>query len=132
MAENYGEDATKALAKIPTTGALTQNQAMHILKLVYPKVPEDQIIRTALLCRDFGLHPLMKEVYIIGYKNKQGGVDYSQVLGITASRKMAAQAKGEYSFLDDTPRAASQEEIIKQFGKGSEEEQLNVISMELK
>lgn len=130
MENEYGKDKTTALARLPTTGALTQSQAMHILKLVYPDVPEDQIIRTAILCRDFGLHPLMKEVYIIGFKNnKTGRTDYSTVIGITASRKMAADKKGAYSFIDRSPRAATSEEIIKQYGKGSEEERDNLISI---
>ncbi len=131
MVNEHGEEKTKALdkARLPMTGALTQPQAMHILKLVYPNVPEDQIIRTAILCRDFGLHPLMKEVYIIGFNNRSGGVDFSTVIGITASRKMAADRKGAYSFLDDTPRAATHEEIVKQFGQDSEEEKSNLVSI---
>lgn len=132
MVQDYGEEKTTALdkARLPMTGALTQPQAMHILKLVYPDVPEDQIIRTAILCRDFGLHPLMKEVYIIGFKNNRTGkTDYSTVIGIAANRKMAADKKGSFSFLDDSPRAATEEEIIKQYGKGSEEERDNLISI---
>jgi len=115
---------------VPLTGALTQPQAMHILKLVYPYVPEDQIIRTAILCRDFGLHPLMKEVYILGFKNKKTGkTDYSTVLGIGASRKMAADKKGAYSFIDASPRTATKEEIVKQYGENSEEERDNLVSI---
>ena len=115
---------------VPLTGALTQPQAMHILKLVYPDVPEDQIIRTAILCRDFGLHPLMKEVYILGFKNtKTGKTDYSTVLGIGASRKMAADKKGAYSFIDASPRTATKEEIVKQYGENSEEERDNLVSI---
>ena len=130
MEQEHGTETTKALAKLPMSGALTQPQAMHILKLVYPDVPEDQIIRTAILCRDFGLHPLMKEVYIIGFLNhKTGKTDYSTVIGIAASRKMAANKKGAFSFLDDTPRAAYKEEIIKQYGENSEEERDNLISI---
>jgi len=132
MEQNYGQETTTALekARLPMTGALTKPQAMDILKLVYPDVPETEIIRTAILCRDFGLHPLMKEVYIIGFKNSRTGkVDYSTVIGIAANRKMAAARKGAYSFLDDTPRAASEGEIIKQYGKNSEEERDNLISI---
>jgi len=51
------------------------------------------------------------------------------VVGIPASRKMAHALKGEFSFLDDTPRAATEEEIVKQFGKDSEEAKLNIISV---
>ncbi|GAJ09628.1 unnamed protein product, partial [marine sediment metagenome] len=130
MVQEHGEEKTSALAKLPMTGALTEPQAMHILKLVYPDVPEDQIVRTAILCRDFGLHPLMKEVYIIGFKNKKTGkTDFSTVLGIGATRKMAADKKGAYSFLDISPRAASEEEIVKQYGQNSEEARNNLISI---
>ena len=131
MQEQYGTGITTALdrARVPTTGALTQPEAMHILKLVYPNVPEAEIIRAAILCRDFGLHPLMKEVYIIGFKNKDQTTSYSTVIGIAASRKMAADRKGLYSFLDGTPRAATQAEITKQFGVNSEEEKANLISI---
>ncbi|MBA7598382.1 hypothetical protein ES703_05397 [subsurface metagenome] len=132
MTQDYGEVKTRALEKsrLPMTGALTKPQAMDILKLVYPDVPEDEIVRTAILCRDFGLHPLMKEVYILGFKNSRTGkTDYSTVIGISASRKMAADRKGAYSFLDGTPRVATSAEIIKQFGKDSEEERDNLISI---
>ena len=124
MVKEYGEEKTTTLAKLPISGALTQPQAMHILKLVYPDVPENEIIRTAIFCRDFGLHPLAKEVYLIPFKGK-----HVMVVGIPASRKMAHNLKGEFSFLDDTPRAATSEEIDKQFGKDSEEAKLNVISV---
>lgn len=129
MTQDYGKETSTALARLPMSGRLTQPEAMHILKLVYPNVPEDQIIRTAILCRDFGLHPLMKEVYIIGFKNKAGGIDYSTVIGIAANRKMAADKKGAYSFIDDSPRAASKEEIAKQYGENSEEGKDNLVSI---
>lgn len=130
MEDQYGKKTSTALAKLPTSGALTQPQAMHILKLVFPQAPEDEIIRCAILCRDFGLHPLMKEVYLIPFKDgKSGKETWATVIGIAANRKMAADKKGAYSFIDDTPRAATQEEITKQYGKDSEEERDNLISI---
>lgn len=119
-----GQGATRALATIPRQGQLTQEQAMHILKLVYPDVPENEIIRCAIFCRDFGLHPLAKEVYLIPFKGK-----HVMVVGIPASRKMAHNLKGEFSFLEDTPRAATEKEIEKQFGKDSDEAKNNIISV---
>ena len=116
MEQEHGEVRTKALLKLPTTGALTQNQAMHILKLVYPKAPEDEIIRCALLCRDFGLHPLMKEVYLIPFKDKAGNDNYVTVLGISATRKLVAQ-RGSYSYLDNTPRIMTEQEQRNIFGE---------------
>ena len=109
MEQQHGKEMTTALekARAPMTGALTKMQAMDILKLVYPDVPEDEIIRTAIYCQDFGLHPLAKEVYIIPFK-----VKFVMVQGIGANRKVAHIQKGDFSFLDDTPRAATEEEII--------------------
>ncbi len=129
MERDYGAETSTALAKLPMSGALTQPQAEHILSLVYPNVPRDEVIRCAILCRDFGLHPLMKEVYIIGFKNKNNGLDYATVIGITANRKMAADRKGAFSFLDDSPRAASPAEVTKQYGENSEEAKQNIISI---
>ena len=118
MEQEHGEGVTTALekARIPTTGALTQTQAMRILKLVYPKAPEDEIIRCALLCRDFGLHPLMKEVYLIPFKDKGGKDNYVTVLGISATRKLMSQ-RGSYSYLDNTPRVMTDKEQMTIFGE---------------
>ena len=129
LKKEFGTEMTTQLEKYQGGGQLTQEAAMTILKLVYPNCPEPEIIRTAILCRDFGLHPLMKEVYLIPFKNKKGGDDYATVIGITANRKIASAKKGAFSFLDDTPRAASHAEIVKQFGDNSQEEQENLISI---
>jgi len=133
MEQEHGRETALALQKMPAHGQLTQSQAMHILKLVYPKAPEDEVVRCALLCRDFGLHPLMKEVYPIPFNVKQKNGTYKEewatVVGIAANRKMAANKKGAFSYIDDTPRAATHEEIVKQFGEESEEERDNLISI---
>lgn len=117
MVEQFGKETTTALekARLPMTGALTQPQAMHILKLVYPNVPEDEIVRTAILCRDFGLHPLMKEVYIIPFGEGEKRT-WVTVLGINATRKMMSR-QGTYSYLDNTPRVMREKEQVDIFGK---------------
>ena len=124
LAEEHGLETSRALATIPKQGQLTQKQAMTILKLVYPKATDDERVACAIFCRDFGLHPLANEVYLIPFKGKN-----VMVVGIPASRKMAHALKGEFSFLDDTPRAATEEEIVKQYGKDSEEARDNIISV---
>ena len=137
MEQEHGQGAAVALRDIPKQGQLTQPQAMTILKLQYPGVPENDIVKTAIFCRDFGLHPLANEVYLIPFKKKwkdssnqwHEEIHYAMVVGIPANRKMAHNLKGEFSFLDDTPRAASEEEIVKQYGKDSEEANLNAISI---
>ncbi len=110
-----GMENTRALANIPKQGQLTQPQAKHILSLVYPGVPKDEIIRCAILCRDFGLHPLMKEVYIIpfGQGDKR---TWATVLGINATRKIMSQ-RGTYSYTDDTPRLMTDKEQMRIFGE---------------
>lgn len=129
LEQSHGPETTTAVAKLPRSGQLSQPQAMHILRLVYPKAPQDEIVRCAILCQDFGLHPLMKEVYLIPFNEGKSNESWATVIGIGASRKMAADKKGAYSFLDDTPRAATQEEVAKQYGKDSEEEKDNLISI---
>lgn len=129
MEKEHGKETMNALAKYhPSEGRLTQSQAMHILKLVYPHTPEDEIIRCAILCQDFGLHPLKKEVYIIPFGQGEKRT-WATVVGIAADRKIAATQKGAYSYLDDSPRATSKEEIVKQFGEDSEEAEKNIISI---
>lgn len=124
LEQTHGREVVVRTQQVPTTGQLTQAQAMHILKLVYPDAPEDEIIRCAILCRDFGLHPLMKEVYLIPFKKKwkdaQGKwhekENYVTVLGINATRKLMAK-RGTFSYLDNTPRIMTEEEQSKIFGE---------------
>jgi hypothetical protein len=117
MSQEHGERMTTAISKsgLPLSGALTKTQAMELLKLVYPNVPEPEIIRTAMLCRDFGLHPLMKEVYIIpfGQGDKR---TWSTVLGINATRKIMARM-GSFSYIDNTPRVMTEQEQKDIFGE---------------
>jgi len=123
LEKEVGTQVAKRLETLPKQGQLTQPEAMHILSLVYPEAPEDEIIRCAILCRDFGLHPLMKEVYIIGFKkwNKEHtkvlGESWVTVLGINATRKLMSQ-RGTYSYIDDTPRLMTEEEQKRIFGEG--------------
>ena len=117
MEEKYGEKTAAVLEqrRLPTSGALTKSQAMDILKLVYPEVPDNQIIRTAILCKDFGLHPLLKEIYIIPFETKKGKL-WTTVLGINATRKMMARY-GSFSYADNTPRVMTEEEQKTIFGE---------------
>lgn len=124
LEKEHGREASTALATIPKQGQLTESQAMSVLKLIYPQATAVEIQRCAIFCHDFGLHPLANEVYLIPFKGKN-----VMVVGISASRKMAHAVKGDFSFLDDTPRAATEEEIVKQYGKDSDEAKDNIISV---
>jgi len=105
-----------AKQNIPPTGLLSEEQAMTVLRLAYPNVPDVHIKRTAIICHDFGLHPLLKEIHIIPFKNKSGGTDYVTVLGIQATRKMMARF-GSFSYVDNTPRVMTEDEQMAIFGE---------------
>ena len=115
LEEKVGLQKAQTAVGIPKQGQLTKSQAIEILKLVYPGVPDEEIIRCAILCQDFGLHPLMKEVYIIpfGQGDKR---TWATVLGINATRKMMAQ-RGTFSYLDNTPRIMTEDEQKIIFGE---------------
>jgi hypothetical protein len=87
-----------------------------------------------LLCQTYQLNPLMKHIYLIGYKRKENGklvvdkdgnqvYDWSIQQGIGATR-LLAQRKHNYSYLDMTPRRATQTEIDKVFGDMADTESL--------
>ena len=115
MTQEHGEATSRALMRYPTTGVLSKQQAMEVLRLVYPDVPDNQIIRTAIICKDFGLHPLMKEIYIIPFGQGEKRT-WSTVLGINATRKMMARM-GSFSYVDNTPRVMTEEEQKTIFGE---------------
>jgi len=129
MEQEYGKERSTALTKsgLPLSGRLNQEQAMTVLRLVYPEVPDPEIQRTAILCRDFGLHPLMKEVYIIPFKKKwkdehdkwHEETNWATVLGINATRKMMARM-GSFSYIDNTPRVMTEQEQKDIFGEVQE------------
>lgn len=115
LERQHGAETSRALARIPKQGQLTQVDAQRILSLVYPGCPEDEIVRCAILCRDFGLHPLMKEVFLIPFGTGEKKT-WATVLGINATRKLMAQ-RGTYSYIDDTPRLMTPEEQERIFGE---------------
>lgn len=117
---------------LPTSGRLNEQQAMAILQLVYPGVPDIEIKRAALICRDFGLHPLMKEVYVIPFKKKwkegdqwKEKTEWTTVIGITATRKMFA-SRGSFSYTDNTPRIMTEAEQNTIFG---EVDKVNIVAI---
>lgn len=123
--ENVNQHRELVAKGLPLRGLLTKEQATMILKTVWPGAPETEVIKAAILCRDFGLHPLMKHVYLIKYdryskqedgSRKKVGEDWSTVLGIGATRLIMSR-QGSFSYLDDTPRIMTEEEQKRIFGR---------------
>ncbi len=41
---------------------IRKEQAMYLLKTIWPKAPEVEVIKAAILCQQYGLNPLMGSV----------------------------------------------------------------------
>lgn len=125
---------------IPLTGRLTKEQATTILNIIWKGAPEVEAYKAAMLCQDYGLHPLMKHVYLIKYdryvkqpdgSRKKVGEDWTTVLGIGATRLMMSRM-GSFSYVDDTPRIMSPEEQKKIFGKVDEQNIVTITKLRTK
>ncbi len=128
MAEEHGEEKTKALTKYIGGGVLTKPIITEIVNTLWGQAPQIEKTKAIMLCQTYQLNPLMKHLYLVGYRRKdkdtkkwvvdsQGKpvLDWSIMIGIGATRLMA-QRKHNYSYLDMTPRQATKEEISKILG----------------
>ena len=115
MVEEHGEKKTRALAKLEGVTSLTKADANEILTTIYPNAPKTEIQRAMLLCASYSLNPLMGHVFLIPFKGEKG-LTYATVMGIKANRLLASR-RGNYSYLDDTPRLMSEEEQVKIYGE---------------
>lgn len=123
--ENINQDRELMVKGLPLSGIITKEQATIILKTIWPGAPEVEIWKASRLCQDFGLHPLMKHVYLIKYdryakqpdgSRKKVGEDWTTVLGIGATRLIMSR-QGTFSYIDDTPRIMSEDEQKRIFGR---------------
>lgn len=126
MEQEYGAEKTKALERYIGTVAITKRIATEIVETLWGGAPVIEKTKCILLCRTYQLNPLMKHLYLVGYKrykdkkpvvDNQGNpiIDWSIQIGIGATRLMA-QRKHNYSYLDMTPRKATKAEIEKILG----------------
>jgi len=126
MEKEYGPGMTKALEKYQGAAVITRNVATEIVNTLWGSAPLIEKQKCILLCQTYQLNPLMKHLYLVGYKRKKDGkvvldskgnpvIDWSIQIGIGATR-LLAQRKHNFSYLDMTPRKASQMEIDKILG----------------
>jgi len=123
--ENVNQDQALVAKGMPLSGLITKEQATTILTTIWPGAPELEVYKAAMLCQDYGLHPLMRHVYLIKYdryerqpdgSRRKAGENWTTVLGIGATRLMMAR-QGTFSYIDDTPRIMSEQEQMRIFGK---------------
>ena len=106
----------QALAPYYGVHSLTQEQATTVLRTIWPKAPDIEVLKAATLCKDYGLHPLMKHVFLLPFKNKRTNtVTWSVALGITATRLIASRRR-PYAYIDG-PRLMTEEEQKKILGE---------------
>jgi len=110
-----------AARNLPTTGTMNESQALQVCRVYWPKAPDTNIEAAAYLCRDYGLHPGANHIYLIPYavKDQSGKVTghrWEMIWSIAAKRLVTMRVKGQYSYIDDTPRKMSEAEEIKILG----------------
>lgn len=99
----------------PPAAAMTREQAMYLLKTIYPKAPVHEVILAAILCAQYHLNPLMRQVYLIPFQQKGGGETWAVILGIKATRQIAGRDH-RYSYADG-PRVMTEAEQVTILGK---------------
>ncbi|KKL63230.1 hypothetical protein LCGC14_2177170 [marine sediment metagenome] len=126
MTETIGQEKATALMAqgIPLNGVITKVQLMEVFHTVWPGADDLAVFKGVAICEAFGLHPLMKHLFLIPFNtkvSKRGEPDrwedvYEPVLGIAATRLIAGK-HGEWSFDDMSPRVMTEEEQLKVWGK---------------
>ncbi len=117
MAVDKGGEKGLAIAKYAGTANLMKVEAQEILETLWPDAPAVEVVKAAIICKQYGLNPLMRHIYLVGYENKQTGVkDWSIQIGIGATR-MIARRSGAYSYEDNTPRLMAEAEQVAILGE---------------
>ena len=126
MTETIGQEKATALMAqgIPLNGVITKVELRKVFATVWPGADALAVFKGVAICEAFGLHPLMKHLFLIPFNtkvSKRGEPDrweevYEPVLGIAATRLIAGK-HGEWSFDDMSPRVMTEEEQLKVWGK---------------
>ncbi|KKN10577.1 hypothetical protein LCGC14_1035160 [marine sediment metagenome] len=121
LEKEHGAGVGTALAKYQSVAVMTREIATEIVDTLWGEAPSIEKTKAIILCHTYNLNPLMKHIHLVKYNRwdrdhkKVIGEDWTMMLGIGATRLMA-QRKHNYSYLDMTPRKATQEEIDKILG----------------
>lgn len=98
---------------------LTKETAMSLFKTIWSNCKdENAITRAAIISAQYGLNPLMRQIFLVPFEGKTG-TKWEPILSIRATRLMARR-KGTFSYLDNTPRIMTADEQINIFGAKDE------------
>jgi len=103
----------------PPAAAMTREQAMYLLKTIYPKAPVPEVIKAAILCAQYHLNPLMRQVYLIPFNEGKANETWTTVMGIKATRQIAGCDR-HYSYKDG-PRVMTEAEQVTILGQAEPE-----------
>ena len=127
MEKELGTMTTMKLVPYSTKTALTKSDAREIVETLWPGAPEIEKVKAIALCVHYQLNPLMRHVYLVGYKkrDKDGNVtgeDWSIQVGIQANRLIASRPKRNqeprpFGYHGNTPRLVTPEEELMYFKK---------------
>lgn len=116
MEKDYGKETGTKLMRYSGVVSLTKDEATEILQTVWPKAPQVEVYKAAMLCKEYGLNPLMKHVFLVPFNEGKQSETWVAMLGIKATRLIASR-QGAYSYVDDSPRVMSEAEQLKIFGE---------------
>lgn len=100
----------KALAPKPPASAMTREQAMYLLKTIYPRAPVTEVIKAAIICAQYHLNPLMRQIYLVPFNQGTAKESWVVIMGIKAARQIAGRDR-QYSYVDG-PRAMTEAEQV--------------------
>ena len=115
MEQTLGEAKSKLLAPYTGVVSLTRDQATKVLQTIWPKAPAEEIFKAALICKSYGLNPLMGHLFLVPFKTREGQT-WATIVGIKATRLIASRCQ-HYSYLDGTPRVMTEKEQIATLGE---------------
>ena len=119
MEEEFGKEKSQQLAQYIGVTTLSQQQAMEILKTIWPKAPDLEVLKAAALCHIYALNPLMKHIFLVPFTDKKTGIkEWETILALRATRLIASR-NHHYSYLEG-PRIMLAKEQEKIFGEADE------------
>lgn len=117
MEQEYSREVAKVVAPYQGVTSLTQEQATIILQTCWPKAPDVEVFKAAVICKMYRLNPLMKHLFLVEFKGKEGST-WTPIIGIQATRLIASR-NHRYSYLIG-PRVMTREEQKDIFGEVDE------------
>lgn len=128
MEKELGQEKALALADAANIAVMTKPVAIQIIETLWGDAPTIDKTKAIMMCYQYNLNPLMKHLHMVGYRKRdedgkfikdksgQNVKDWTIIVGIQATRLMSHR-KHKFTYLDMSPRIATQEEIEKILGE---------------